>query len=217
MTDIANAELSVDERLAIDAIAAREIEDLGQASDLQAIEGAGERLARYARIRRDTDDILSGVMPLEGRIEELRAEWSHDLEELRADGSDKESRARRLHGCDELLARIDWYRTSCDVCGKHPTAWVYIDDPDPRRGVCDICVAKIRAEDSGVVDYAARALAHAAAAMHHEIADADEVRRFVGLLLDMALADDYAGEIDVPVFTMAPKFRPLEQLEAAAA
>jgi hypothetical protein len=102
--------------------------------------------------------------------------------------------------------------TACACCGERPAT---LQDVNSSTAYCEPCVTKMCAEDSGAVYCAVKFMAHAMGAIRKEVRDPSEVRRLVNRALDEVLDPRFDGHVDVPVFTMAPKFRPLDGAVAA--
>jgi len=99
----------------------------------------------------------------------------------------------------------------CTCWGGYPVA--YRSTSLDEGLYCERCVAKIAAEDSGVVHYAVQVMSHAMATIYDNVGDAARVRRMVEEVLrdvlDPRNAPVELDPADTPAHDIRSRFEPI--------
>jgi hypothetical protein len=181
----------------------------------ETVEAAGRRLLVASKIAqflgqgggRADPDVLDA-------FRENRTYLAECAEEA-ADNEQRERDRRQIETVDGLLAQLGEF---CTCCGDHPAAYRSIGTDE--GGYCELCVAKMIAEDAGVVHYAVQVMAHAMATIYHYVGEPAEVTRMVDEVLRISVLDPRNEPVeldtaDTPAHSIRPQFVPISEAVTA--
>jgi hypothetical protein len=181
----------------------------------ETVEAAGRRLLVASKIARIVERGSGRADP--DVLDAFRENCTYlaGCAEEAVDNEQRERDHRQIETVDGLFAQLG---ELCTSCGDHPAA--YRSMVADMGGYCELCVAKITAEDSGVVHYAVQVMAHAMATIYHYVGEPAEVTRMVDDVLRGGVLDPRNEPVeldaaDTPAHSIRPQFVPISEAVTA--